>query len=184
MNTVNAIAVSSPAILAKNRAALYTTADEFCAIFNREMQSFFPLALVLTGDEAKAQKSFLGGLAKCRKATTVFKDWARSYARLAVIESAVDLLAPTTGKKVFSTASVSKDASCPELDLVLRLDVFERFVFVLTVLERFTVQDCAIVLKCRQQDVEQARVRAFDSIAANEGQEFTPAQTMEHRLAS
>jgi hypothetical protein len=184
MNSVNAIAVNSPAIVINNRAALYTTSDEFCAIFNREMQSYFSLALVLTGDEANAQKSFLAGLAKCRKSTTVFKDWASSYARLAVIESAIELMAPTTGRKVRSTVSVAKDASRPELDVLLRLDVFERFVFVLTVLERFTVQDCAIVLKCSQREVEQARLRAFDFIAANEGPEYTPAQTVGHRLAS
>ena len=48
---------------------------------------------------------------------------------------------------------------------VLALEDFERFVFVLSVLERYSDQDCSLLLRCSRQEVREARVRALHKIS-------------------
>jgi len=48
---------------------------------------------------------------------------------------------------------------------VLALGDFERFVFVLSVLERYSDQDCSILLSCSREEVRTARVRAILQIS-------------------
>jgi hypothetical protein len=44
---------------------------------------------------------------------------------------------------------------------ILRLEHFERFVFVMSVLEKYSDQDCSVLLGCSRQDVgETKRVKA------------------------
>ncbi|HWR15355.1 MAG TPA: hypothetical protein VN577_11020 [Terriglobales bacterium] len=181
MTSAETMALSATAVRA-GRAAFYTSADEFCTIFNRDMDSLFQLAMVLTGDEAKAQKCFLAALEKCRKSTTVFRDWARSWARIAVIENAIEMIGPSAGK--MDTRNAAYAGASPEFDLVLRLDTFARFVFVLTVLNQFTIQDAAILLKCRPQEVENAKLRAMEILGRNAAETIKSSAMAAHRLAS
>jgi hypothetical protein len=50
------------------------------------------------------------------------------------------------------------------IDSVLSLGTFERFVFVLSVLERYTDQDCAVLLGRSGNDVREGRVGAFQQL--------------------
>ena len=49
--------------------------------------------------------------------------------------------------------------------LILRLEYFERFVFVMSVLERYSDQDCSVLLGCSRQDVGETRMRALLHLA-------------------
>ena len=51
------------------------------------------------------------------------------------------------------------------LATILALDPFERFVFVLTVLEGRSEQDCAILLRSSRRDIMIARVLALKRLA-------------------
>jgi hypothetical protein len=53
-----------------------------------------------------------------------------------------------------------------EITAVLGLEPFERFVYVMTVLERYSVQDCSLLLGCARRDVLAARSRALQQIAS------------------
>jgi hypothetical protein len=48
---------------------------------------------------------------------------------------------------------------------VLELLAFDRFVFVMSVLERYSDRDCALLLNCSNVDVADARIRAFQQLA-------------------
>jgi hypothetical protein len=48
---------------------------------------------------------------------------------------------------------------------ILRLEHFERFVFVMSVLERYSDQDCSVLLGCSRQDVGETRMRALLHLA-------------------
>ena len=48
---------------------------------------------------------------------------------------------------------------------ILSLGTFERFVFVMSVLEHYSDQDCSILLACSRRDVVLARARAAEHIA-------------------
>jgi hypothetical protein len=52
------------------------------------------------------------------------------------------------------------------MDAVLALEPFERFVYVLTVLERYSEHECSVLLGCARRDVIAARVRALQQLGA------------------
>jgi hypothetical protein len=43
----------------EEKAASYATASDFCETFNREMSSLYLLALLLTGNDDKAERCFI-----------------------------------------------------------------------------------------------------------------------------
>jgi DNA-directed RNA polymerase specialized sigma24 family protein len=101
------------------------------------------------------------------ESTTVFKEWARSRARRVIIDNAIRLTAPRpNGQKVDSNTRVYRG---PEMraafDAVIAVATFERFVFVMSVLERHSFQECSLRLNCTRQEVTTARIRAFEHIA-------------------
>jgi DNA-directed RNA polymerase specialized sigma24 family protein len=48
---------------------------------------------------------------------------------------------------------------------ITQLPAFERFVFVMAVLERYSIQECALLLDCSTREVASARIRALQLIA-------------------
>ena len=67
-----------------------------------------------------------------------------------------------------------------EIAAVLALGPFERFVYVMTVLERYSDQDCSLLLDCARRDVVAARTRAFEQIGstmASHPKQVTPASS-------
>jgi hypothetical protein len=47
----------------------------------------------------------------------------------------------------------------------LKLPDFDRFVFVMSVLERYSDRDCALLLGCSSADIADARIRVFQQMA-------------------
>ena len=151
----------------------YATRIEFCRVFAENMDSMHLLSFLLTADLAKAEECFVSGLEDCVEGTYVFRDWAQSWARRTIIQNAIRMLAP---RKDHSTvADVPSDAvSCSSgqtqdadyaIARILRLEHFERFVFVMSVLERYSDQDCSVLLGCSRQDVGETRMRALLHLA-------------------
>ena len=60
-------------------------------------------------------------------------------------------------------ASLAKQAG---IAAVLELAPFERFVYVMSVLERYSDQDCSVLLGCMRRDVIAARTRALQQIGS------------------
>jgi hypothetical protein len=52
---------------------------------------------------------------------------------------------------------------------ILRLGDFERFVFVMSVLEKYSDQDCCVLLDCSRQDIGETRMRALLHVAESDG---------------
>jgi DNA-directed RNA polymerase specialized sigma24 family protein len=135
------------------------------------------LSFLLTADLAKAEECFVSGLEDCVEGTYVFRDWAKSWARRTVIQNAIRILAPR--KNGSTVADLSSDAvSCSfgrtqdtdyAIARILRLEDFERFVFVMSVLERYSDQDCSVLLGCSRQDVGETRTRALLHVAESDG---------------
>jgi hypothetical protein len=70
-----------------------------------------------------------------------------------------------------SSARASSNGKTPpaeqvEFAAVLALESFERFVYVMTVLERYSDQDSSLLLGCTRRDVVAARSRAFEQIGS------------------
>jgi hypothetical protein len=137
------------------------------------MDSLQLLSFLLTADQTKAEECFVSGLEDCVEGTYVFRDWARSWARRTIIQNAIRMLAPC--KDHSTVADVPSDAvSCSAgrtqdadyaIARILRLEHFERFVFVMSVLEKYSDQDCSVLLGCSRQDVGETRMRALLHLA-------------------
>jgi len=137
------------------------------------MDNLHLLSFLLTADLAKAEECFVSGLEDCIEGTYVFRDWAQSWARRTIIQNAIRMLAPR--KDHSAVADVPSDAvSCSSgrtqdadyaIARILRLEHFERFVFVMSVLEKYSDQDCSVLLGCSRQDVGETRMRALLHLA-------------------
>ena len=151
----------------------YATRIEFGRVFAENMDSMHLLSFLLTADQTKAEECFVSGLEDCIERTYVFRDWARSWARRTIIQNAIRTLAPR--KKHSTVADVPSDAiSCSfgrtqdadcAIARILRLERFERFVFVMSVLEKYSDQDCSVLLGCSRHDVGDTRMRALLHLA-------------------
>ena len=165
--------MASTQTILNGRTATYATAGDFCRIFKDDMTGLYSLALMLAADPEKAEQLFVSGLDDCASSNPVFKEWASSWARRTIVKNAVRLIAPRPGspKHVLNTAvaSEAKSRSLPELpeeiSAVVGLSPFERFAFVLSVLEGYSDQDSALLLGCTRQALIAARVRAEQQIA-------------------
>jgi hypothetical protein len=171
------------------RPTPYASSDDFRQVFDEDMNSLYLLSFLLTADHEKAEQCFVSGLEDVVEGSPVFKDWARSWARRVIIVNAVRAInpRPTEENDRLSPNSVSSNGKAPpveqvEIAAVLALQPFERFVYVMTVLERYSDQDCSLLLGCARRDVIAARTRAFEqtgSAMASHPKELPPASSEE-----
>jgi len=165
----------------------YASSDDFRRVFDEDMNSLYLLSFLLTADHEKAEQCFVSGLEDAVDGNPVFREWARSWARRAIIVDAVRAInpRPTEENGRSSSASLSRNGKTApveqiEIAAVLALAPFERFVYVMTVLERYSDQDCSLVLGCARWDVVAARTRAFEQIAsamASRSKQLPPASS-------
>jgi hypothetical protein len=153
------------------RSMPYASSDDFRRVFEEDMDSLYVLSFLLTADREKAEQCFVSGLEDAVDGNPVFKEWARSWARRAIILNAVRAINPRPMQENDRSSSgpVSGNGKTPpveqvEIIAVLALEPFERFVYVMTVLERYSDLDCSLLLGCARRDVVAARTRAFEQI--------------------
>ena len=147
-----------------NQITPYATAVDFCRIFEEDMNGLYLLSLLLTADSAMAEQCFVRGLDDAIKSNRVFQEWSHSWARRTVIQNAIQLVQPrpTDGRTHSSAAHI---AGVPrEVAGVLELTAFERFAFVMSVLERYSDQVCALLLHSTRAEVSAARRRALQQL--------------------
>jgi DNA-directed RNA polymerase specialized sigma24 family protein len=146
----------------------YASNGDFCRIFQQETDSLYQLSFLLTADCDTAQQCFVCGLEDSLKGSRVFKEWARSWARRAIIQNAVRVINPRLMEKNlpprFNSSRKALVAEPAEIAAILELAPFERFVYVMSVLERYSDQDCSVLLGCSRRDANAARIRAFEQI--------------------
>ena len=146
----------------------YVSPEEFCAVFENEMDSLYSLALLLTGERAVAEACFLSALDDCRAATNVLAGWALSWSRRAIVKDAIRRLNPAPSRDAHSVAPGQVPDATGIFAHVLDLGSFERFVFAMAALERYSVHECAALLNCNPHEVKQARLQALQSMTVQE----------------
>jgi hypothetical protein len=148
----------------------YATHADFCRIFNADMKPLYLLAFLLTANHGKAKQCFLAAFADAGKEPVVFREFAASWSRRAIIANAIRLTTPTSSQSETSSdlwhGTESDVLVIQIIDGVAQISRLERFVFVLSVLERYRDVECARLLGCTRREVEQARVRALENLAS------------------
>jgi hypothetical protein len=151
-------------------ATPYATVTDYYRIFAEETDSLYLLAFLLTADSDKAEQCFVSGLGECVDRIDVFKERARGWARHAVVKQAIRMIrpAPEGNANEFSVSAKRPTTSTTSnpFAAIVSLRAFERFVFVMSVLEGQTDEDCQDLLRCSRQEVVMAREVAFSLVAA------------------
>ena len=147
----------------------YARHEDFCAIFRNHLDRLYLLALILVGDELIAEKCFLAAFDSCAEESRVFRDSALSWSRRSVIKNAIRIVLPASGNSshqclVGKRNSLDLDKNGP-LECVQDLLPFDRFVFVMSVLERYSDRECALLLGCSFTDILPVRIRALQQIS-------------------
>jgi hypothetical protein len=151
-------------------ATQYATSADFGQIFRDEMEGLYLLSFLLTADREKAERCFVSGIEDSIKGNPVFKEWARSWARRVIIQNAIRVINPRpmdkTAPPISDSDSEALAGEQAEIALVLALEPFERFVYVMSVLERYSDHDCSILLECARRDVIATRIRTVQQIGS------------------
>ena len=159
------------------RTAVVATAADFCRIFTEDMRNLYWLSFILTADPGKAEQCFVAGLGDCFAGNGVFKEWARSWAKRTIIKNAIRLILPeftsasgASNNTVLNRHETAAGNHLPvaeerEISAILDLDPFDRFAFVMSVLEGFSDRDCALLLGCTQQALVAGRLRALQRLS-------------------
>jgi hypothetical protein len=155
--------------LTKQQTTEYAMHADFCRIFATDTKGLYLLSFLLTGDHTMAKRCFVGGLEDSTKGNAVFKEWARSWARRKIIENAIRVVRPTpnhgnTSGDASHDRAVPLVAEHPEIKVVVELGAFERFAFVMSVLEGYSDYNCSLLLACTRAQVTAARTRALREI--------------------
>lgn len=150
------------------QSGLYATKGEFCRIFQRDMNRLHLLSFLLTADRVIAEQCFVGGLHSAQNGNRVFKKWAESWARRAIIRNAIRMVRPQKAADATrSTADLGTGKPLTwygEFAGIVGLPAFERFAFVMSVLERYSDQECSLLLGCSRREVAAARTRALEQL--------------------
>jgi hypothetical protein len=154
------------------RSTTYASSGDFRRIFHEETDSLYRLSFLLTADHEKAEQCFVSGFEDSVKGSPVFKEWTHSWARRTIIQNAVRVInprpmeehAPSSFNSGGKTMTAEQAEIAAALEAVLDLGPFARFVYVMSVLERYSDQERSILLGCAPRDVIAARIRALRQI--------------------
>jgi DNA-directed RNA polymerase specialized sigma24 family protein len=153
----------------------YVSKEEFAGVFESEQVGLQRLALLLTANSDAAAQCLSLALEQCLATSFVFKGWALSWMRRVVIRSAISLVRGSGGQSFVNTnddtdnglIAFSRDDSLGAIatsESILDLPEFERFVFVICVLERYSIHDCALLLGKSPRDVNEVRDRVGNQV--------------------
>jgi hypothetical protein len=147
------------------RETPYPTVTGLFMTVKEEMHSLYLLSFLLTADHDKAEQCLVSAMEECVEGMGVFMDWARSWTRGAVIKRAIQMIRPAPDHSGYvSLISLRRPATPAEYNpfaTILLLDAFERFVFVMSILEGQSEEECANLLRCSRRDVMIAQVLAL-----------------------
>jgi len=156
----------------------YATAEDFQELFIDRTDSLYLFSFLLTAHPEKVERCFVPGIEDGAKGNRVFQEWARSWARRVIIRNAiremscaVDIASRASPR--FAAGDDYDELALPEqlrpFARILCLPAFERFVFVLSVLDGYSDRECSLLLGVPMLDIQQTRKQVVLRMAeANE----------------
>jgi hypothetical protein len=158
----------------------YAGEEEFASTFEYEHEGLQRLAFLITANAEAAGRCMRLAFCQCIASSSVFKGWALKWARRMIIRNAVIL---TMGPEGQAWASKDDDLnnaaiasiSDHSIEAVLDLPAFERCAYVICVLERYSTNDCALLLGRSPREINQAldRVKNQETQMNENGQRRT-----------
>jgi len=146
-----------------------------------KMAELYLLAFMLTADKETAEQCMLDAVDEyLNSSAPSLIDWMRDKGRHAVIERAVQSLNPRVKASYCWTVPTGTRAlrapGHQPFAVMTALGTFERFVYVLTVLEGYDEEECAGVLECRRSDVVAARKLSHQLVGLGDAEGAAPGR--------
>jgi hypothetical protein len=161
--------LEQPTQIFDERATAYATGTDCWNLLTDEMHSLYLLSFLLTADLDKAEQCFVSGMGECKEEIGVFMAWAQGWARRTIFKRAIRIIMPApehTDDFSFPILKGSAASGKTNLfDAIVGLNAFERFVYVMSVLEKQSDEDCSTLLRCSRLDVIIARALALERLA-------------------
>jgi hypothetical protein len=157
------------------RSNVYATRCDFCHIYVEQMNGLFLLSLLLTADPQKAEQCFLSGFEDSVRNNYVFKERTHSWARRSIVLRAIRMLCPRPAEETESNGArlsllienVPPEVQAyPDFARIVALNSFERFVFIMSILEKYSAQECSLLLDCFRRDVINTQATAVHRLAS------------------
>jgi DNA-directed RNA polymerase specialized sigma24 family protein len=159
----------------------HATPEDFQQLFAKEMTDLFGLSFRLTANAEKAESCLILAMRECfDSSSNVSKKWVNKWVRRAVIRNAIrqvlnkentlfDGIFRDIGTEIPLQPSEYRIEELQESLAVLDLPDLDRLVFVICVLERYSILDCALLMRKSPKEVNDARVRATNQVIEAEG---------------
>ena len=154
----------------------YAAAEDFEQFFANQNTDLFRLSLQLTADAEKAERCLILAMRDCFFRSNVLKDRVGTWARRMVMRNAIRLvwgrsndILVESGSEFHSQPSYCSLEALRESVAILTLPDLERLAFVICILERYSILDCALLLRKAPREVYEAIVRATSQVIPLEG---------------
>jgi DNA-directed RNA polymerase specialized sigma24 family protein len=141
----------------------YATRTDFCDAFTEHRQSLYLLAFLLTTTHAAAEHCFVDAIEPAFKSNSVFKEWTTSWIKRILIARAIRTVfdASNSCKRSADSWYLGRDEGRPAIEAITQWANLDRFVFVMSVLESYSVHECSLLLGCPACAVIESRARAL-----------------------
>jgi DNA-directed RNA polymerase specialized sigma24 family protein len=149
----------------------YASRDDFRKILDEDLDRLYQLSFLLTGDRQNAENCLVAGIDACANQNRVLSEWVRAWTIRVVVENAIRELTPRPTRSNSSSPPDlrTRESTSPtgyfDADSLLGLADFDRFVFVLRVLEGYPENECALVLGSSRSQVREACTSAIKKLA-------------------
>jgi hypothetical protein len=135
----------------------YGAPGEYAEVLVEQMNSLYLLSFLVTADRQLAEICFSGAMDEYVRGRTTFTAWVKKDGRLAVLRHAVQIIRPVP-KQAYSwslpeIAPPLIAAAHQPFAAITSLSAFERFVFVMSVFEGLTDEECGSILNCSMEEV-------------------------------
>ena len=127
----------------------YATHADFCNALVDNTDTLYLLAFLLMTNHTDAEVCFLAMVELAFRPNTVFKEWLAPWIKRTLITCAIDNTNFSTtpaGQREPDPWSTSQTETGSVIDAIARLAVLDRFVFVMSVLERYSAHECSLLL--------------------------------------
>ena len=146
-----------------------------------EMSELYLLAFMLTADKETAAECVLDAMDDYLNSSVGnLIDWVGSDGKRAVIVHAVRLVGPKVkALHSWSLPDGTRPSIAPNYQpfaVITTLNAFERFVYVLTILEGYGEEECASVLQCLQAEVVAASKLSDQLFGLSDLEEASPGR--------
>jgi len=154
-----------------NAKGLYAAAEDFEQFFATQNTDLVRLSLQLTADAEKAERCLIFAMRDCFFRSNVLKDQVETWARRMVMRNAIRLvwgmsndILVKSGSEFISQPSYCSPEALRKSVAILTLPDLDRLAYVICVLERYSILDCALLLRKTPRETYEAIARATSQV--------------------